>query len=90
MAEVLFVLGELLGVIVAHEAGDGCAGAGLGTRIVSEGIAAAQRIFGAETIKLEAQVYARGLYEKCGFAQSSGEFLEDGIPHIEMTWTRKN
>lgn len=50
----------------------------------------AQRIFGAETIKLEAQVYARGLYEKCGFAQSSGEFLEDGIPHIEMTWTRKN
>lgn len=63
---------------------------GLGTRIVSEGVAAAQRIFGAETIKLEAQVYARGLYEKCGFAQSSGEFLEDGIPHIEMTWTRKN
>lgn len=50
----------------------------------------AQRIFGAETIKLEAQVYARGLYEKCGFAQSSGEFLEDGIPHIEMTRTRKN
>ena len=49
-----------------------------------------KRIFGAETIKLEAQVYARGLYEKCGFAQSSGEFLEDGIPHIEMTWTRKN
>ena len=30
------------------------------------------------------------LYEKCGFAQSSWEFLEDGIPHIEMTWTRKN
>ena len=28
VAEVLFVLGELLGVIVAHEAGDGCAGAG--------------------------------------------------------------
>lgn len=25
-----------------------------------------------------------------GCAQSSGEFLEDGIPHIEMTWTRKN
>lgn len=63
---------------------------GLGTRIVSEGIAAAQRIFGADTIKLEAQVYARGLYEKCGFVQSSEEFLEDGIPHIEMTWTQKS
>ena len=63
---------------------------GLGTRIVSEGIAAARRIFGADTIKLEAQVYARGLYEKCGFVQSSGEFLEDGIPHIEMTWTQES
>ena len=63
---------------------------GLGTRIVSEGVAAAQRIFGADTIKLEAQVYARGLYEKCGFVQSSEEFPEDGIPHIEMTWTQKS
>ena len=50
----------------------------------------AQRIFGAETIKLEAQVYARGLYEKCGFVQSSEEFSDDGIPHIEMTWTQKS
>ena len=63
---------------------------GLGTRIVSEGVAAAHRIFGADTIKLEAQVYALGLYEKCGFVQSSEEFLEDGIPHIEMTWTQKS
>lgn len=39
---------------------------------------------------IEAQVYARGLYEKCGFVQSSEEFLEDGIPHIEMTWTQKS
>lgn len=51
---------------------------------------ACKRIFGADTIKLEAQVYARGLYEKCGFVQSSEEFLEDGIPHIEMTWTQKS
>ena len=58
---------------------------GLGTRLVNEGIAAAVREFGAGEIKLEAQVYARGLYEKCGFAQSSEEFLEDGIPHIQMT-----
>lgn len=61
---------------------------GLATRLVNEGVAAAQRIFGADKIKLEAQVYARGLYEKCGFVQSSDEFLEDGIPHMEMTWSR--
>ena len=61
---------------------------GLATRLVSEAVSKAQELYGADTIKLEAQVYARGLYEKCGFVQSSGEFLEDGIPHIEMTWRR--
>ena len=59
---------------------------GLGTRIVKEGIKAAKELLDAETIKIEAQVYARGLYEKLGFVQISEEFLEDGIPHIEMVW----
>lgn len=58
---------------------------GLGTQLVKAGIAAAVREFGAGEINLEAQVYARGLYEKCGFVQSSEEFVEDGIPHIRMT-----
>ena len=39
----------------------------------------------AEKVVLEAQTYARGLYEKAGFVQTSAEFLEDGIPHIQMT-----
>ena len=38
----------------------------------------------ADTITIEAQVYARSLYEKHGFRQTSEEFLEDGIPHILM------
>ncbi len=59
---------------------------GLGTRIVEEGLKAAKEILGAETIKIEAQVYARGLYEKLGFVATSEVFLEDGIPHIEMVW----
>lgn len=57
---------------------------GLGSRILKEGIALAERELAAEKIMLEAQVYARSLYEKAGFVQSSGEFLEDGIPHILM------
>jgi ElaA protein len=57
---------------------------GLGTRILREGIRAAREIFGAEGIYLEAQTYARGLYEKQGFRPVSEEFLEDGIPHIKM------
>ncbi len=57
---------------------------GLGTQIVSSAIQVAREKFGAERIMIEAQVYARDLYEKLGFRQVSEEFLEDGIPHIKM------
>ena len=63
---------------------------GLGTRIVEEGIRAAQEKLGAQRITIEAQTYARSLYEKLGFRQTSEEFLEDGIPHIRMCWEKKN
>ncbi|MBR2894875.1 MAG: GNAT family N-acetyltransferase, partial [Oscillospiraceae bacterium] len=33
-----------------------------------------------------AQTYARKLYENVGFVQSGDEILEDGIPHIPMTY----
>ena len=58
---------------------------GIGSRILSEGIRVAKEKFGAMRITIEAQVYARELYEKAGFVQNSDEFLEDGIPHIRMT-----
>ena len=38
----------------------------------------------AEKIYIEAQCYAIGFYEKFGFQVTSEEFLEDGIPHVEM------
>ncbi len=59
---------------------------GLGTRILTEGIRAAREHFQAEAIRIEAQVYAKGFYERQGFRQVSGEFLEDGIPHVQMLW----
>lgn len=58
---------------------------GLGTRIMRTGILVAREKLSAQRITLEAQVYARSLYEKLGFVQTSEEFLEDGIPHIRMT-----
>jgi ElaA protein len=57
---------------------------GYGTRILSEGIRVAMEYFGADRIYLEAQVYAKGLYEKQGFKAISEEFLLDGIPHVKM------
>ena len=58
---------------------------GLGTTLLREGIRVAQERMNTPAIKIEAQTYARAFYELQGFCQTSEEFLEDGIPHIEMT-----
>ena len=57
---------------------------GFATLALQAGITAAKERFGAKRVYLEAQTYARGLYEKQGFLQCGEEFLEDGIPHIPM------
>ena len=61
-------------------------GCGLGNKILLEGIKVARERMHADRIKIEAQSYAKGFYEKMGFIQVSEEFLEDGIPHILMVW----
>ena len=57
---------------------------GLASRLLQEAIRLAKSSFNAEKIYLEAQVYAKSLYEKQGFVQISDEFMEDGIPHVKM------
>lgn len=59
-------------------------GTGLGGQLLHKGVEVAKEYFGAKKIYLEAQVYAIGYYEKEGFKVVSGEFLEDGIPHVKM------
>ncbi len=59
---------------------------GLGSQIVAAAIDIARKKFNAEKIRIEAQVYAKTLYEKAGFVQISEPFLEDGIWHILMDW----
>ena len=57
---------------------------GIAGSLLREGIRFAHETLGARVIRIEAQPYARKLYENAGFRQVSGEFLEDGIPHIQM------
>lgn len=64
-------------------------GKGYATEILKEGIKAAEEYFGADSIRIEAQTYAMSLYEKAGFERVSEEFLEDGIPHVEMLWRKR-
>ena len=57
---------------------------GLGTKLLQEGINAAQRQFGALPLYLEAQTYAIPFYERSGFTVTSDPFPIDGIPHVKM------
>lgn len=59
-------------------------GLGLGKQIMSEGIRVAKDKMNADRIIIEAQSYAKKFYEKAGFKQISEEYIEDGIPHIQM------
>ena len=43
-----------------------------------------------ENISLEAQAYAIGFYEKCGFEVVSEPFDMDGIDHVNMTMETGN
>lgn len=59
-------------------------GAGLGGKLLQEGISLIRKKMHPSSIYIEAQCYAIGFYEKKGFVVSSEEFLEDGIPHVKM------
>ena len=59
-------------------------GKGFAKTIIREGIKISKELLKADKVKIEAQVYAQKMYEKFGFKPVSKEFLEDGIPHIQM------
>ncbi|RMA81333.1 GNAT family N-acetyltransferase [Umboniibacter marinipuniceus] len=60
-------------------------GNGFSYELMDRSILQARTLFGNQPIKIGAQSHLAGMYGKLGFAQSSDEYLEDGIPHIEMT-----
>ena len=48
-----------------------------------QSVAAKEKLH-ADKITIEAQTYVKKMYEDFGFRQTSEEFLEDGIPHVQM------
>jgi ElaA protein len=63
-------------VIVAPHA----RGTGLGKELMQRGIAAA----GGAPIRIGAQAHLEKFYADLGFTRASENFVEDGIPHLEM------
>jgi len=60
-------------------------GTGAGRQLMQESIRLTMSRFNCSRIKIGAQVHLTKFYQSLGFIQSSEQYLEDGIPHIEMT-----
>ena len=53
---------------------------GFGKELMQRGIAAARGV----PIRIGAQAHLEKFYAELGFARASEDFVEDGIPHLEM------
>jgi ElaA protein len=58
---------------------------GLGRELMKRSIEACEKLFGKISITLSAQVYLQSFYESLGFIVVGEEYLDDGIPHIQMS-----
>lgn len=56
----------------------------LGHEILRRVLEEIERKFEKSEIKISAQTYLLRFYEQYGFKKISAEYLEDGIPHIDM------
>lgn len=57
---------------------------GTGHTVIVKAMETATQYWPSEAISLAAQAYLKGFYESHGFREVSDEYLEDGIPHIDM------
>ena len=60
---------------------------GLGRALMIEGLARARARFGAVPVRIGAQKYLEHFYRSLGFVRASDDYVEDGIPHVEMLIT---
>ena len=63
-----------------------CRGTGLGHLIMEESMNFVQAEFGQVDVRLSAQKHLENYYGKHGFRSTGKEYLEDGIPHVEMLY----
>ncbi|RYG16489.1 MAG: GNAT family N-acetyltransferase [Chitinophagaceae bacterium] len=64
-------------------------GLGIGVTLMEKSIAQTLEIYQTDRIRIGAQLYLKKFYESLGFIAEGEEFLEDGIPHVEMLLVRK-
>jgi ElaA protein len=57
---------------------------GIGRLLMEESIRLLYELYGKVPIRIGAQRYLEKFYSDFGFQKCSDEYLEDGIPHVEM------
>jgi ElaA protein len=62
----------------------GLRGQGIGHELVREGIARCSALWPQQVIRISAQAHLQRFYGQHGFQTVSDEYLDDGIPHVDM------
>lgn len=57
---------------------------GLGKQLIGHAIDKIEEEFGIQDIQIGAQCYLNTFYQSFGFKPVSEQYLEDGIPHVDM------
>lgn len=67
-------------VLVAENA----RGKGYGRLLIAEALKQCEVLWPGQSIQIGAQVYLEKVYSQFGFKRNSDDYLEDGIPHVDM------
>ncbi len=59
-------------------------GTGAGHELLQQGLKYAEQLWPNHTIDIGAQSHLQHYYSRYGFDVTSDEYLEDGIPHVDM------
>ncbi|MEP3280348.1 MAG: GNAT family N-acetyltransferase [Stappiaceae bacterium] len=56
----------------------------IGGGLLNAGLGKSHQLFPGRKVYLSAQAHLQKFYQRHGFVRTSDEYLEDGIPHIDM------
>ena len=72
-----------IGRVVVHE---DYRGTGLGNQLMADSMNFVRDKYGEVPVRLSAQKHLENYYGNHGFKSTGKEYLEDGIPHVEMLY----
>ncbi len=72
-----------IGRVVVHEE---YRGTGLGNQLMADSMDFVKDKYGEVPVRLSAQKHLENYYGNHGFKSTGKEYLEDGIPHVEMLY----